>query len=258
MVVTMRSSHSRFMLSFAESLASVHPSCSLEDFDCGVFVRACVPSPRALFSFCLPSEGGPCARFTREAAEHLACRQANGVIWDFDEVGAEEFGFCDARVQVEALQNVRLMHLTPRAYNQQYAARGRGSVYRLGNKVNPGAYRALHDVQCENFGLGELGVAERAYVLEQELFRSGRQRAVVVFSDGIPVASGNMWIEGQMACLFWIYTLRRVRGHGFGGQVVQELCRWAAECECREVLLQATMAGEKLYKQLGFQDDGGA
>ncbi|MBW3085572.1 hypothetical protein KEM60_01772 [Austwickia sp. TVS 96-490-7B] len=244
------------MSSFGRSLARLHPLCSLDDVDWGISVRSRVDSPRALFSFCLPSQEMSGKDFPGRVANYLISRRENGVIWDFDESGSRKNGFRDMGSHVEKLKSVQLMHLDLQENMPSCPDQGTVTVCRVGRELHPGAFRAMHDVQSENFGVGALGKEERCYVLEPTLFRSGKQCAVVVFFDGVPVASGVMWVEGQSACLFWIFCKEDFRGMGFGGQVVRELCRWAATRGCHEVLLQSTKDGKKLYTGLGFRYDG--
>ena len=101
-------------------------------------------------------------------------------------------------------------------------------------------------------------------VLAQGL-ASGRLTVQVAEQDGRVVASAVALLQrrlptpgtldGTYGWLEQVATAPAARGHGHARACVQACLAWLRDQGVREVQMQATRAGEPLYRELGFADD---
>lgn len=70
------------------------------------------------------------------------------------------------------------------------------------------------------------------------------------------VCTGLALINEQTAGLYFITTLPQYQKMGFGTQLVSTLIEKCFALGANEIILHASIAGLKLYKNMGFQSDG--
>ncbi|MBN2262207.1 MAG: GNAT family N-acetyltransferase [Prolixibacteraceae bacterium] len=70
------------------------------------------------------------------------------------------------------------------------------------------------------------------------------------------ICTGLALINQQTAGLYFITTLPQYQKMGFGAQLVSVLIEKCFALGANEIILHASSAGFKLYKNLGFQSDG--
>ena len=74
------------------------------------------------------------------------------------------------------------------------------------------------------------------------------------FVDGKMVASWAAFLSDKIAGIYWVATLPEYRKKGIGLQVTLAPLLHAREKGCALAVLQATTAGESVYKKLGFRE----
>jgi ribosomal protein S18 acetylase RimI-like enzyme len=73
---------------------------------------------------------------------------------------------------------------------------------------------------------------------------------------GAPVATALAILSHGVGSLYWVGTVPSHRRLRFGEAVTAETARWCFENGARAVFLQASAAGEPVYRRMGFREIG--
>jgi GNAT superfamily N-acetyltransferase len=76
-------------------------------------------------------------------------------------------------------------------------------------------------------------------------------------SSGLPVAGGQVVVEGELAGLYDIFSIEAMRGRGLARALCRQLLRLAAEDGARVAYLQVEASNapaRRIYERLGFAD----
>lgn len=71
-----------------------------------------------------------------------------------------------------------------------------------------------------------------------------------------PVSTGIAFLNDDVAGLYFIATLPESRGNGFASSLVSKLIAACFERGARRIVLHASVAGEKMYRNMGFKITG--
>lgn len=80
------------------------------------------------------------------------------------------------------------------------------------------------------------------------------QKLFLAYVDGKPAATSLLFINGKTAGIYYVATLPEYRNRGLGYFVTLAAMRAAKTAGYRNIILQATPAGEKIYRRIGFQE----
>lgn len=80
------------------------------------------------------------------------------------------------------------------------------------------------------------------------------QTLFLAYWDGKPVATSLLFTYQNTAGIYYVSTLPAYRNKGCGLKVTQAAMREARGAGFRDVILQATPAGERIYKRTGFKE----
>ena len=93
---------------------------------------------------------------------------------------------------------------------------------------------------------------------------SGECVAIIAEDDHTPVGVGLMAVNtipanysvpsGKIGCVLNMYTVPTHRRKGIASDIIRVIVREARTCGIDRLTLNATEAGEKLYRKLGFTD----
>ena len=90
-------------------------------------------------------------------------------------------------------------------------------------------------------------------VSSDKILISPNTKAFVVYEEDKPVAGVSMVLSGETAGIYWVGTIEEKRGHGLGSYVTQVSTNAAFDNGAKVVVLQASEAGERVYKKLGYE-----
>jgi ribosomal protein S18 acetylase RimI-like enzyme len=76
----------------------------------------------------------------------------------------------------------------------------------------------------------------------------------MVHLDGEPVSTAMAMLTHGIVGIYWVGTLKKVRGKGLAEYVVGEVCNKAFDMGARKVILQASKFGEPIYLKMGFRE----
>jgi ribosomal protein S18 acetylase RimI-like enzyme len=70
--------------------------------------------------------------------------------------------------------------------------------------------------------------------------------------DGAPVAASGVFVDGTIAGVYNVATHPDHRKHGYGEALTAAAARRGAEAGCTVAILQASEAGEPVYRRMGY------
>jgi GNAT superfamily N-acetyltransferase len=118
------------------------------------------------------------------------------------------------------------------------------------------AGRPLEEFQAaafRGFGMpeqaGALFLTEQLHATPGVIFYLGRL-------DGIPVCTSMLVRTGKVAGIYWVATVEAHRGKGLGEAITAAAAEAGAEAGCRVASLQASQAGQPVYRRMGFDVHG--
>lgn len=129
-----------------------------------------------------------------------------------------------------------------------------------GVELNPGY--SLKQVDTDSDRLEFARVVSESFEKEVELaehmfgkmetLKSQDIIAYLVYDGEKAVASALTVISGEMAGIYWVGVVKDKRREGLGAYIVQAATNKGFEGGAKAVILQASEAGEHLYKKLGY------
>lgn len=93
---------------------------------------------------------------------------------------------------------------------------------------------------------------EKMYESEASLI-DANIRAFVIYRDDTPVSAVMTVLSEEVAGIYWVGTVESARGQGLGSFVAQIATNAGFDSGKNLVILQASEAGERVYKRLGYQ-----
>lgn len=93
-----------------------------------------------------------------------------------------------------------------------------------------------------------------AFVSSFKLDASSPQKFFLAYLDEKPVATSLLFTYQDTAGIYYVSTLPQHRNKGCGLKITQAAIQSAKKSGYREVILQATPMGAKVYKRAGFQE----
>jgi GNAT superfamily N-acetyltransferase len=93
-----------------------------------------------------------------------------------------------------------------------------------------------------------------AFVSSFDLAAQSSQKLFLAYFDGKPVATSLLFTHKNTAGIYYVSTLPAYRNKGFGLNITQAAMQAAKESGFRNVILQATPLGAKVYKRAGFKE----
>ena len=80
------------------------------------------------------------------------------------------------------------------------------------------------------------------------------QRLFLACFDGKPVATSLLFTHGKSAGIYYVSTLPDYRNKGCGLSITQAAMQAAMQAGFKDIILQATPLGEKVYTRAGFKE----
>ena len=77
--------------------------------------------------------------------------------------------------------------------------------------------------------------------------------AWLIYHQKQPVAAATTIISGHTAGIYYVGTVKEERGKGLGAWITSAATNAAFDLGAERVILQASLAGEKVYQKLGFE-----
>jgi N-acetylglutamate synthase-like GNAT family acetyltransferase len=111
------------------------------------------------------------------------------------------------------------------------------------------------DVSFEGFEMPDR--ARKPYgifVSSFDLDEHSPQKLFIAYYDGKPVATSLLFIHKNTAGIYYVSTLPAYRNKGCGLRITQAAMQSAKKSGFKDVILQATPMGERLYKKIGFKE----
>lgn len=78
-------------------------------------------------------------------------------------------------------------------------------------------------------------------------------RSVVAYDDDAPVAAATVLFSHGIAGIYWVGTVERARGRGFGEAVTRSVTNLAFDLGARVCTLQASPMGAPVYRRMGYE-----
>jgi predicted acetyltransferase len=103
----------------------------------------------------------------------------------------------------------------------------------------------MHERAREQYG---------AFVFSFDIGDQAPQKLFLAYFDGKPVATSLLFTHKNIAGIYYVATLPAYRNKGFGLNITLAAMQAATESGFRNVILQATPLGAKVYKRAGFKE----
>ena len=92
------------------------------------------------------------------------------------------------------------------------------------------------------------------FVLSFERGSRAAQKLFLAYIDKKPVATSLLFTDKNTAGIYYVATLPEYRNKGMGYYVTLTAMRAAKDAGYNNIILQATPAGAKVYRRIGFQE----
>jgi ribosomal protein S18 acetylase RimI-like enzyme len=116
------------------------------------------------------------------------------------------------------------------------------------------AATAWCDIVCESFALPP-GTDAFFYRFLMASGSSGaRMQNFIGYVNGAPAAAASLVIEHDIAGIYCVATLASARRRGIGAAMTRHAMHVAKEAGASAAMLQASAAGEPMYRALGFEE----
>jgi len=93
-----------------------------------------------------------------------------------------------------------------------------------------------------------------AFVLSFERAGQSAQKLFLAYLQGEPVATSLLFVQNNTAGIYYVSTLPAWRNKGLGFYVTLAAMQAAKKAGFENVILQATPAGAKVYRRIGFNE----
>jgi ribosomal protein S18 acetylase RimI-like enzyme len=93
-----------------------------------------------------------------------------------------------------------------------------------------------------------------AFVLSFARGEKQAQRLFLAYVDRNPAATSLLFVNKETAGIYYVATLPEFRSKGLGFYVTLAAMNAAKNAGYKKIILQATPAGEKVYRRIGFQE----
>ncbi|PKN52341.1 MAG: hypothetical protein CVU55_07360 [Deltaproteobacteria bacterium HGW-Deltaproteobacteria-13] len=93
-----------------------------------------------------------------------------------------------------------------------------------------------------------------AFVSSFKLGAESPQKLFLAYLDGIPAATSLLFTNKSSAGIYYVSTLPAYRNKGCGLRITQAAMQSAKESGFKDIILQATPMGAKVYPRAGFQE----
>ncbi len=93
-----------------------------------------------------------------------------------------------------------------------------------------------------------------AFVSSFDLGAQSPQKLFLAYCEGKPVATSLLFTHKNSAGIYYVSTLPAFRNKGFGLKITQAAMQAAKESGFKNVILQATPLGAKVYIRAGFKE----
>jgi GNAT superfamily N-acetyltransferase len=93
-----------------------------------------------------------------------------------------------------------------------------------------------------------------AFVSSFDLAAQSPQKLFLAYFDGKPVSTSLLFTHKNSAGIYYVSTLPAFRNKGFGLKITQAAMQAAKESGFKNVILQATPLGAKVYIRAGFKE----
>jgi GNAT superfamily N-acetyltransferase len=118
-----------------------------------------------------------------------------------------------------------------------------------------GEAEGLADFQKTAFeGFGLPSAAAPLFLTEHLLPLPG-VTLFVGYARGEPVCTSGLVVTAGVAGIYWVATLERFRGRGYGEAVTWQAVAAGREMGCDVASLQASELGRPVYERMGFVND---
>ncbi|MTI67008.1 MAG: GNAT family N-acetyltransferase [Firmicutes bacterium] len=96
-------------------------------------------------------------------------------------------------------------------------------------------------------------IVSREMVNGEEILTSSNTKTFIIYEKNIPVAAASMVISDTVAGIYWVGTIKEKRGLGLGSYITKVATNAGFDSGAKRVILQASEAGERVYKKLGYE-----
>ncbi len=111
------------------------------------------------------------------------------------------------------------------------------------------------DVSLRGFQMPERAREQyNKFVLSFQRGNKEAQKLFLAYIDKKPVATSLLFMDKDTAGIYYVATLPEYRNRGMGYFVTLAAMRAAKAAGHNNIILQATPAGEKVYRRIGFQE----
>jgi GNAT superfamily N-acetyltransferase len=93
-----------------------------------------------------------------------------------------------------------------------------------------------------------------AFVASFNISQQSPQKLFLAYLDGKPVATSLLFTHENLAGIYYVSTLPAYRNKGCGLKITQAAMQAAKEAGFKNVILQATQLGTKVYLRAGFKE----
>jgi ribosomal protein S18 acetylase RimI-like enzyme len=93
-----------------------------------------------------------------------------------------------------------------------------------------------------------------AFVSSFDLSAQSPQKLFLAYIDGIPAATSSLFTYKNSAGIYYVSTIPAYRNKGCGLRITQAAMQSAKESGFKDVILQATSLGAKVYIRAGFKE----
>jgi ribosomal protein S18 acetylase RimI-like enzyme len=108
------------------------------------------------------------------------------------------------------------------------------------SKVIQSAFEMKPDVAKEMFS-------------SSKILYSSNVISFVMYDKEKPVAAASTVMSNGIAGIYWVGTVEEAQGKGLGSYIAQTATNAGFEAGAKAVILQASAAGEKVYRRLGYE-----
>jgi GNAT superfamily N-acetyltransferase len=111
------------------------------------------------------------------------------------------------------------------------------------------------DISFHGFEMPQrVRVQYRTFVFSFDIGSQAPQKLFLAYFDGKPVATSLLFMHNNTAGIYYVSTLPAYRNKGLGLLITIAAMQYAKKSGFKNVILQATLLGAKVYKRAGFKE----